>query len=257
MFEQATLSGGPLSTRVWSTCAGVGGQAFVVGALLVFPLIWPAALPQIRNYVALTPPGPPPPPPGPLATVRPKGTIRPQPATAPRGIYIPRVIPPSPAQIVDDPPELGPDVGPGVGVPGGTGPGVPGGLASAVLQSTHLLPPPSPPPVAPPKRAALETPPAPPRHRQGGLVKLAAPIHRVEPVYPPIAISSRVEGVVELEGVVGIDGRIHDLKVKGGHPFLVKAAVDAVRQWVYSPGTLNGELVEVIAPITVTFRLGR
>jgi hypothetical protein len=40
-----------------------------------------------------------------------------------------------------------------------------------------------------------------------------------------------------------------------GHPFLVKASVDAVMQWVYKPATLNGDVVTVIAPITVTFRL--
>jgi periplasmic protein TonB len=115
---------------------------------------------------------------------------------------------------------------------------------------------------APPKpvvETAVVKPPAPvviPRHRVGGLVKLAAPVFHPDPVYPQIAKIGRIEGVVQLEGIVGIDGRIHDLQVKSGHPFLVKAAMDAVKQWVYKPATLNGDLVEVIAPITVTFRLG-
>lgn len=66
---------------------------------------------------------------------------------------------------------------------------------------------------------------------------------------------ARVSGVVELEAVVGIDGRIRELRVKSGSPLLAPAAVEAVRQWIYEPTTLNGEPVEIIAPITVTFRL--
>jgi protein TonB len=137
------------------------------------------------------------------------------------------------------------------GVPGGSASGILGGVLDAAA-----VPP-------PPPRAAVETPvpvkPAPaviPRHRVGGLVHLASPIRRVEPVYPQLARQARVEGVVELEGVIGVDGRIHELKVKSGHPLLVKAALDAVSQWIYQPGTLNGDPVEVVAPITVTFRLG-
>jgi protein TonB len=56
-------------------------------------------------------------------------------------------------------------------------------------------------------------------------------------------------------GVLGTDGRIHEVKVLSGHPFLVKAAVDAVMQWVYRPTILNGTPVEVQAPITVNFIL--
>ena len=55
--------------------------------------------------------------------------------------------------------------------------------------------------------------------------------------------------------MLGTDGRIHELKVMRGHPLLVGAALDAVRQWIYAPTTLNGQAVEVSAPITVTFIL--
>jgi protein TonB len=66
-----------------------------------------------------------------------------------------------------------------------------------------------------------------------------------------------VSGVVELLGVLSTDGRIHELKVVRGHPLLVAAALDAVRQWIYEPTLLNGQAVEVAAPITVTFTLNR
>jgi protein TonB len=84
---------------------------------------------------------------------------------------------------------------------------------------------------------------------------MARLLHRVEPVYPPLARQTRISGTVELTGVVGTNGRIRELRVVSGHPFLAAAALEAVRQWVYEPTLLNGEAVEVIAPITVNFRL--
>ena len=64
-----------------------------------------------------------------------------------------------------------------------------------------------------------------------------------------------MSGVVELAGVLGVDGRIHELRVLRGHPLLVNAAMEAVRQWVYEPTLLNGQPVEVSAPIIVNFIL--
>jgi protein TonB len=60
---------------------------------------------------------------------------------------------------------------------------------------------------------------------------------------------------VELTGVIATDGRIRELRVVSGNPFLAQAALDAVRQWIYEPTGLNGEPVEVVAPITVYFHL--
>jgi protein TonB len=77
------------------------------------------------------------------------------------------------------------------------------------------------------------------------------------PVYPAIAIAARVQGTVHLVGVVAKDGTVRDLRVVDGNALLVHAAVDAVRQWIYKPTILNGEAVEVVAPINVTFILNR
>ncbi len=60
---------------------------------------------------------------------------------------------------------------------------------------------------------------------------------------------------MHLEGVVSKDGTIRNLQVLSGHPLLVPAALDAVRQWVYRPTLLNSVPVEVIAPIDVVFTL--
>ena len=86
-------------------------------------------------------------------------------------------------------------------------------------------------------------------------VQEAKLIRRVTPVYPPQAIRMRVSGSVHLAAIIGADGRIRELQVLGGHPFLVQAAVNAVREWVYMPTMLNGAPVEVMTDITVTFYL--
>jgi protein TonB len=254
MFEQAVLSNGPASKRVWTTFAGVTGQALLVTFAVMIPMIWPEAMPSRQSLLRIFVPGVPPGPP-------PKGVA----AAAPRvahfapkqwngtSLALPRRIPDQVA-ILDEPPDLGgPVLGSGVGIPGGTGTG-PGEGVLAGMDS--LIP------VVPPRPIAHVEPAATPtpvhtieRVTIGGLVKLGAPIRRVEPRYPPIAAQAHISGVVELVAVVGVDGRIKELTLKSGNPLLVPSAIEAVRQWLYKPTTLNGNPVEIIAPITVTFRL--
>ena len=78
---------------------------------------------------------------------------------------------------------------------------------------------------------------------------------RMLPGYPALARQARIQGTVHLAGIVGRDGSIQQLRVVSGHPLLVGAALAAVRQWLYQPTLLNGEPVEVFAPIDVTFTL--
>jgi protein TonB len=85
----------------------------------------------------------------------------------------------------------------------------------------------------------------------------ATPIRKVDPIYPPLAKAAGISGRVELMGILGTDGRIHELRVVSGHPLLIKAAMDAVAQWVFAPTILNGQTVEVQAPIQVNFILNR
>jgi protein TonB len=80
-------------------------------------------------------------------------------------------------------------------------------------------------------------------------------VYQPKPEYPELAKLTRTEGAVELEAVIGKDGTIEELKVLRGHPLLVKAALDAVRQWRYQPTLLNGEPIEVVTEITVNFKL--
>lgn len=81
-------------------------------------------------------------------------------------------------------------------------------------------------------------------------------IHKVTPVYPPLARQSRVQGQVLLQATIGRDGTIQNLQVVNGHPLLVGSALDAVKQWRYRPYLLNNEPVEVETQITVNFTLG-
>ena len=80
-------------------------------------------------------------------------------------------------------------------------------------------------------------------------------IRRVDPVYPPLARSARIQGPVVLVAVISKAGAIENLRAISGHPMLVPAAIDAVRQWLYRPYILNSEPIEVETQITVNFSL--
>jgi len=80
-------------------------------------------------------------------------------------------------------------------------------------------------------------------------------IQQVQPVYPPMAKIARVQGTVVLQAVISKQGTIENLRVVNGHPMLIQAAIDAVKQWRYKPYLLSGEPVEVDTQITVNFNL--
>ncbi len=88
-------------------------------------------------------------------------------------------------------------------------------------------------------------------------VQQALLVRRVQPSYPILARQAGVEGTVRLHALIGRDGTIRELEVLSGHPLLVSAARDAVREWRYQPTLLNGEPVEVETYITVVFQLRR
>jgi protein TonB len=77
----------------------------------------------------------------------------------------------------------------------------------------------------------------------------------VSPVYPGIARSARVSGVVILETTIAEDGSVRDVRVLRSVPLLDQAAVDAVRQWRFTPTLLNGRPVAVLMTVTVAFRM--
>jgi len=91
--------------------------------------------------------------------------------------------------------------------------------------------------------------------RIGGQIKAPTKIKDVKPVYPVIAQSARVTGVVTIDATIGQDGKVMDAKVVRSIPLLDQAALDAVRQWEYTPSLLNGVPVPVLVTVTINFTL--
>jgi protein TonB len=127
-----------------------------------------------------------------------------------------------------------------MGVPGGVEGGVPGGVVGGVVGGIEA-PPPPPPPAAP--------------VRVGGNIKPPTKTRDIRPTYPAIAQSARVQGIVIIEATIGPSGKVTDAKVLRSIPLLDQAALDAVRQWEFTPTTLNGVPVPVIMTVTVQFTL--
>jgi periplasmic protein TonB len=106
------------------------------------------------------------------------------------------------------------------------------------------------PPPPPPPAAAASGP-----LRVGGIVRAPEKIVHVPPKYPSLARSAGVDGVVILEAEIGEDGTIRDVRVLRTIPLLDQAAVEAVRQWRFTPTLLNGQPVSVLMTVTVAFTL--
>ena len=80
-------------------------------------------------------------------------------------------------------------------------------------------------------------------------------MHRVEPVYPPLAKQTHREGHVELRAVIGTDGTIQSLQIVVSDPLFDRSALEAVGQWRYKPTILNGQPVEIDTYITVIYNM--
>jgi protein TonB len=91
------------------------------------------------------------------------------------------------------------------------------------------------------------------RIRVGGNVAAARLAHRVQPIYPEEARKEKIKGTVKLNVIIAQDGKIQQIQVISGHPLLVQAVIDAVRQWEYQPTLLNGQAIEVDTEIEVGF----
>lgn len=91
--------------------------------------------------------------------------------------------------------------------------------------------------------------------RVGGNIKTPTKVRDVRPAYPPAAQAAGIQGVVILEARIDVDGRVYDAKVLRSIPELDEAALEAVRQWEFTPTEVNGVLVPVIMTVTVNFSL--
>jgi periplasmic protein TonB len=247
MFEQGIFADSLLETswaqrtrRSWTTLTSFGLEALVIGLLLLLPLWKTVGLPSVHSLSTPISLGRP--------TVEP---LAPRPRSGPaspntnttnvavRPIMQPSSIPTTIDRSGDDPAPPAPG-GAGLGLQG-LGRGFPDGLSTISGEVRPVAPPPPAPVVRTFRTSSMV---------EGNLIR------RVQPVYPPLARTARIQGPVVLAAVINKAGAIENLRVLSGPPMLVKAALDAVSEWRYRPYILNSEPVEVETQITVNFTLG-
>ena len=85
-------------------------------------------------------------------------------------------------------------------------------------------------------------------------VAQAGLIFKVDPEYPPVARTARIQGSVVLRAIIGTDGTVQQLQVVSGNPLLASPALNAVKNWRYRPYLVDGQLVEVETTVTVNFK---
>jgi len=253
MFAQTFVEG--KTKKTWTVLVAFIGQIVLLIVAVILPMIYFDVLPKTTLQTMLIAPPPPPPPPPPPAAPAPVKIVKVIPRQFDAGkLMAPKSVPKEIAQIKEEelPPAASGAGGVVGGVPGGVAGGTPGGVLGGIIGSVPSAAPPPPPP---PKKE--EKPAAPKRITIGGNVQQAKLIRQPKPVYPPLAKQARISGVVHLAAVISANGTIQDLKVISGHPLLIPAALEAVKQWVYQPTLLNGEPVEVQTQIDVNFTLSQ
>jgi|SRR5271157_140760 len=242
MFDDSMLevTWAQRSRRSWTTLTSFGLQAVVISLLLLLPLWKTVGLPTGRILPTPVSWGAPPAAAPHVQQQRSTPTIA-QSNLADNILIAPREVPRQVAMIEETsaPPQLSFN---DVGVDGGTGTGSRNGVWRSLIDSVGpVAPPPAPAPIVRPFRPSSLL--------EGSIVR------RVLPIYPPLAKGAHIQGPVVLLATISKAGTIEDLHVLSGHPMLVGAAIEAVRQWRYRPYILNSEPIEVETQITVTFTL--
>ena len=220
----------PSTDRSYTLVFSVIAHIAVVAAVYIAPAFATDELPEpprTTSFIIVKPVMPDPPPlrgkrevPAPsrdAAPLEPPDGVRPEPTVEPAD--------PTPA-----------------GDPGAIVTGVPFGE----IASTGTLSGPEPPPQRPKEPV-----------RVGSVIQPPKKVVHVAPVYPALALAARKEGVVILEAVLDEAGGVRDVRVLRSETLLDQAAIDAVRQWRFTPTLLNGQPVPVVMTVTVAFNLQR
>lgn len=208
----------------------IAAHTAAVVAIVVVPLLATDALPALRegiSYTTITPVVPPEPPRPRLA--RPPDVAMADPDAAPLV---------APDHIAEEPEwQRNPLASADDNV----------GIVDGIEDGANVLAPPPPPPPTPEPQTRTVRP--------GGQIRPPTKVHDAAPLYPAIAQSARMQGVVIIQATIGVDGAVVDATVLRSVPLLDEAALAAVRQWRYTPTRLNGEPVAVIMTVTVNFQL--
>jgi protein TonB len=247
MFSDSLLQyEGQKRRQTWATIMSFILEFLLVGVLLLLPLYFTQQLPKSQLLTFLVaPPPPPPPPPAAAQAVRVMKQIQSDLLSGGQ-LRTPTKIPEKVQMIKEEeaPPPMPAAGGVVGGVPGGIPGGQLGGVIGSIVNSTSSL-----------AYVPKLQPVMPQRVRVSQGVTTGLLIHKVEPTYPMLARSARIQGNVVLKAIIDKEGNIQDLQLVSGHPMLVPAAIQAVKQWRYRPYLLNGQPVEVETTITVIFSL--
>ena len=190
------------------------------------PMPWP--LSSARQFITVTPA----PPPQQVRVLRvSSGSDRAAPTTAPDHI---------------EPPGDEPTAVRGSEPPGDSRYGLEVGLPPGLTLDTFVPPPPD----------VTPAPQGPRAYRPGGDIREPRKIRDATAVYPEMARTARIEGVVILEATIDERGVVTDARVLRSVPLLDAAALTALKQWRYTPTLLNGVPVRVLMTVTFRFSLG-
>ena len=250
LFADAlVVSNPPRKRRAFSPLVSLVGHAVGIGLLVLIPMLWPENSPEHPDYIRALIYNPPPPPPPPL----PKGSgmvekleptkpvtpeTKPDETTLTADVEVPEEVPLKPEARDPETEQAGSVTGSDFGMAegmeegqeGGVPGGVPGGQLGGVVGATG-------------DGAVLDYD-SPPR-----------PIKITRPQYPQEAFVKKIEGVVELEILIDASGRVSRARVIKSIPLLDAAAIQTVKQWVFSPAIKDGRPVATIASAPVTFRI--
>jgi protein TonB len=226
MFVQQSVALG--GKRKYTVLISIVTHTLVLAAAIMVPLVATdsVVLPTRLVIVDVFPIHPPLPPAPPL----PRG-----PAKEPLPIVKPTIVVEAPGGITPEIPIRPSEPLPGVEFSTGLVPGV-----------EYSAAPPSPPPAS----VAAQVP-----VRAGVDIKRPAKVKDAVPIYPATARAARVEGIVIVEATIGPDGKVQDARILRSIRWLDDAALDAVRQWEYTPTLLNGTPIAIVMTVTVNFRL--
>ena len=248
LFADSVLDFGAQSKRkAVATTTSFIVNCLAICMMLLVPLMFTEDLPKAQLLTMLVAPPPPPPPPPPAAEAVQRVVKQIQTDMLSTGqLRTPTRIPQKVQVIKEEeaPPPMAATGGVVGGVPGGIPGGQLGGVIGGIVNATSSL-------SAVPKFAPVQ----PQRVRISQCVTKGLLIRRVEPTYPTLARSARVQGEVVLSAIISITGEIENLQLVSGHPMLVPSALAAVKQWRYKPYLLNGQPTEVETTITVIFTL--
>ncbi|MCP5106524.1 MAG: energy transducer TonB [bacterium] len=216
-------------------------HGLMVAAIMVVPYLTADSMPtaQIHNVLMVAPPPvPPAPPPPPKPRTGTKGDRKPKPKPEKvKPVTQARFVAPIevPSEIEEEDIDFGFDGGVDGGVEGGVEGGVAGGVLGSLASGGDDFS----------------------QMRAERITTIQRPklMRQVNPQYPPTALRARIEGIVIVEAVTDIYGKVIRTRIINGHPLFRSAAQEAVRKWMYEPYIINGIPKPVMFTVTVNFRL--